>query len=187
MKFPSDLTRDGAQLLFVQDDLGGAVDIFALDLDGSRQTHALLATDAYEQSPSMSPDGRWVAYESNDEGQREVYVGPFPDLASRRKKISAGGGTDPLWSLEGDEIFFRDAKGNMMAAQVTLEPTFDLGKVVQLFPNPGTNSGGTRSWDVSPLTGRFLMRKQLVAPPLGRLVVVLNWFQELEAKVPSDR
>ena len=112
------------------------MDILAVDLGPPHQVRTLLATKSNERAPSVSPDGRWVAYQSDDEGQPEVYVGPFPDLESRRWKISSGGGEHPRWSAKGDEIFFLGPSGSMMAAQVVLTPTFDHGKVTELFSNP---------------------------------------------------
>jgi hypothetical protein len=146
----------------------------------------LLATPAHEGNPSISPDGRWVAYDSDTEGQIAVYVGPYPDVGSRRWKISSGGGRHPLWSRRGDEIYFVGPTGNVMAAQVELTPTFAPGKVTELFPNSSEQPyfhGGGRSYDVS-LDGRFLMVKSMKKAPAASLVVVLNWFPELLAKVP---
>jgi serine/threonine-protein kinase len=173
------LTPDGAQLLVEQ-----GSDIFSVDVEEPRQARALLATEAGEWNPSVSPDGRWVAYQSDDEGQPEVFVGPFPEMDKRRWKISAGGGEAPRWSSKGDEIFFRGPSGNMMAAQVTLTPTFAPGKVTELFSNPSSAEFiGGRKYDVS-LDGRFLMVKEAPRTRRDRLVVVMNWFEELKAKVP---
>jgi Tol biopolymer transport system component len=176
------LTPDGKRLL------ANAEDILEIDLEEPHQARALLATPSWEGAPTFSPDGEWVAYESDIEGQIEVYVGPYPDLGSRKWKISSGGGRHPLWSPRGDEIYFRDLAGNMMAARATLEPTFAAGTVTQLFRNACEQpyfEGGGRGYDVSRFDGRFLMVKEGKVPP-ARLVVVLNWFQELRAKVPVD-
>jgi Tol biopolymer transport system component len=186
-QMPSGLTPDGAQLLAVQTGPKGW-DIVAIDLEQPGRARTLLATGASEKCPSASPDGRWVAYESDHEGRYEVFVGPFPDLGSRRWKISDGGGASPVWSSKGNEIFFRGPGGSMMAAQVALEPTFAPGEVMELFPNPSpgtfTLGDGGHKFDVSPVDGRFLMPKAEEPSQGERLVVVLNWFQELEAKVP---
>jgi hypothetical protein len=188
------LTPDGAQLFAHK--LEPSVDIIAIDLEPPHDARYLLATSADESSPSVSPDGRWVAYASDHEGHSEIYVGPFPDMGARRWKISTSGGGLPFWSPKGDEIFFRGPTGSMMSAQVTLEPTFAPGKVTELFPNPSPEKygvgAGTRDYDVS-LDGRFLMKRRVspaASPTEGesprgeRLVVVLDWFDELKAKVP---
>jgi Tol biopolymer transport system component len=180
--FVKSLTPDGRQLL-----ANRAGDIVVIDVEAPRRSR-VLATPASDVQPSISPDGRWVAYESDVEGRTEVYVGPYPDLGSRKWKISSGGGQHPFWSRSGDEIFFRGPTGSMMAAQVTLEPTFAPGKITELFPNSKEEPlaiGGGRGYDVSPFDGRFLMVRSGKAPA-ARLVVVLNWFQELRAKVPVD-
>jgi Tol biopolymer transport system component len=153
-------------------------DLVTFAVASPSDARTLLATDADEKASSVSPDGRFIAYESNDEGQFEVFVAPFLDASSRRWKISSGGGSAPLWSPRGDEIFFLGPTGAMMAAKVELEPTFVLGEVAELFPNPsraefqpGVNG---RRFDVSPLDGRFLMPKEPDRSRGSSLIVVLN-------------
>jgi Tol biopolymer transport system component len=177
------LTPDGSQVVVAHQ----GEDLVAIDLGPPHQAHTLLATKFAERTPSFSPDGRWVAYESDADGQPEVYVRPFPDLETRLSKISSGGGEHPLWSAKGDEIFFRDPSGSMMAAQVALTPTFAPGKVTELFSNPPRGEyfgGGSRGYAVSPLNDRFLMTLRPTRRQSDRLIVVMNWFEELKAKVP---
>ena len=182
------LTPDGAQLVVMQSGSGGRFDIAAVDVEEPRLVRVLLATKASESSPSVSPDGRWVAYTSDDEGLVEVFVAPFPEMDQRRWQISSGGGDTPLWSAKGDEIFFRGPSGSMMAAQVTLTPTFAHGTGTELFSNPSNGDYQLgccgRSYDVSPIGRRFLMAKAPDRSRDRRLVVVTNWFEELQAKVP---
>jgi Tol biopolymer transport system component len=177
VQYVQGVTPDGTQLLVQQDGPNG-FDIVAVDLAPPHGTHTLLATKSAEHSPSLSPDGRWVVYNSDMEGQWEVYVAPFPDMESRpRWKISSGGGDQPLWSRKGDEIFFRGPTGSMLAAQVTFTPTFVPGKVIELFPNPSRAEyrlGNSRKNDVSPFNGRFLLWKATDDASGHRVVVVLN-------------
>jgi serine/threonine-protein kinase len=187
-QFSMNLSPDGAQLFVIQEGSDGW-DIVAVDVEEPRQARALLATKAGERFASVSPDGRWVAYDSDDEGRIEVFVGPFPAMGQRRWKISSGGGALPRWSDQGDEIFFYGPSGSMMAAQVELTPTFVPGKVIELFSHPSEAEfslglNGDLHYDVSPLGGRFLMATQSERTRDERIVVVMNWFEELKAKVP---
>jgi hypothetical protein len=130
-------------------------------------------------------------YDSDESGQYEVYVRPYPQAYSGgRWQISSNGGRQPLWSHDGREIFYRDFDGGMHAASVDLNPTFKPGPVVRLFPNAGYRGSGAsatgRTYDVSHDGHRFLMIK--VEPDLAAtassIVVVLNWFEELKRAVP---
>lgn len=128
----------------------------------------------------VSPDGRWIAYQSTESGQLEVYATPFPGPGPRIA-VSANGGTDPLWSADGRELYY--TKGHsMMAVTVTPGPTLSVGAPRVLFAGryrPGSNS-------VTPFSvskdGRFL-RIQQAEPdrPVTRIEVVLNWFSQLKA------
>ena len=139
----------------------------------------------------MSPDGRFIAYDSDESGQMEVYVRPYPGAyGGGRWQISSAGGRQPLWSRDGRERFYRNYAGAMMAAAVTLSPEFAARPAVELFVDPshlGSGAqGGGRTYDLSLDGTRFLMIKES-SPDDGAerpLVVVLNWFEELERRAP---
>jgi eukaryotic-like serine/threonine-protein kinase len=145
---------------------------------------------ANELWAEVSPDGRWVAYDSDESGQFEIYVRPIPDAyRGGRWQISSGGGRQPVWSRDGRELFYRDFTGAVLALPVTSAPTFAPGRSVRLFDGSAYVGGGAhgsgRTYDVSPDASRFLMIKigsadRAPAP----LVVVLNWFEELRRLVP---
>ena len=137
----------------------------------------------------VSPDGNWLAYESNESGERfEIFLRPFPNVSERREKVSLDGGRFPVWGPKGsNELFFVDLNGGMMAASVTLSPSLILGRVTRLFEweKPPRGPSGT-PYDVSPLDGRFLLEKPVTDGPSGvNISVVLNWFEELRERVPS--
>jgi serine/threonine-protein kinase len=180
------------RLLFSANVPGQHRDIHALSLDGTRRAEPLIYGPANELNADVSPDGRWIAYDSDESGQFEVYVRSYPDpYDGGRWQISSGGGRQPLWSFDGTELFYLDYNGAMMAASVTLGPTFIPGSVVTLFENEGYGGsgaqGGGRTYDLSRDGGRFLMIKAARSPDdesSPSLVVVLNWFEELKRLVP---
>jgi serine/threonine-protein kinase len=192
---PISFAPDG-RLLFSADVAGRGRDVHALSMDGSGRVEPILDGEANEQGAEVSPDGRWIAYESDESGQVEIYVRPYPDAsAGGRWLISSGGGRQPLWARDGSELFYRDYGGAMWAVPVTPGPTFNPGRVVKLFENDhyfgtGTGpSGSGRAFDLSLDGSRFLMIKEqgiTADAAVPSLVVVLNWFEELKRLVPTE-
>ncbi|MEO8140689.1 MAG: protein kinase, partial [Gemmatimonadota bacterium] len=116
-----------------------------------------------ERAASLSPDGRWIAYQSDESGQDEIYVRPFPKADNGRWQISAAGGSEPLWGRSGREIFFRSLAGEMMTAPVTATTTFSSsGAPRALFSTKGyATTPGNRAYDVSPDDQRFVMLRSM--------------------------
>jgi serine/threonine-protein kinase len=190
LQMPLTFAPDG-RLLFSADVAGHGRDVHALSLDGSHRVEPILYGAANDLTAEVSPDGRWIVYDSDESGQFEVYVRPYPQAYSGgRWQISANGGRQPLWSRDGREIFYRDFDGAMYAASVNLNPTFKPGAATRLFPNSGYSGSGAsatgRTYDVSPDGHRFLMIKVDAGPAAttSSVVVVLNWFGELQRAVP---
>jgi hypothetical protein len=155
-----------------------------MDVDG-RTVSPWLATISDEHSPTISPDGRFIAYVSDETGQAEVYVQPFPGPGAK-KLISNQGGREPKWSTDGNELFFRQ-ENQMMVVAVSTEPAFTAGKPRQLFEGSYARLiAGGHSYDVTPDGQRFLMiqREDDRSPP--QLCVVVNWFEELKRLVPTQ-
>jgi len=121
-------------------------------------TVLLVETEATEQNPSLSPDGRWIAYTSNESGQAEVYVRPFPGPGGR-SQISTNGGINPVWARGGRELFYFDTSdGFFTVATVQSEPAFGVVSRDALFPgDPYLIGGGDLHWDVSPDNERLLL------------------------------
>jgi hypothetical protein len=144
-----------------------------------------------EINPSLSPDGRWLAYASNETGRFEVYVRPFPDVNSRRVQVSQSGGTEPRWAHSGRELFFRNSAHSLVSAVVVPAATFTLGPQAVLFDGSQLyidSQRNARSYDVAPGDQRFVfMRRAVPTGPAGvapdKLVEVTNWATEVQAKL----
>jgi serine/threonine-protein kinase len=134
-----------------------------------------------EVSPALSPDGNWLAYVSNETGQYEVWIRPFPETQAGRRQISVEGGTEPVWSRDGRELFYR-SQGRMMAVSVQTAPTFSTGEVRDLFSTTGYQASALHaSYDVSLDGSRFLMIRQPEAS--FELIHIQNFFQLLEERL----
>src|SRR5258705_4309866 len=129
---------DGKWLLF-QTDIAtpGAGDILGIRPGIDTAPVPVVATTFTEMSPAFSPDGRWLAYTSNETGEDEIYVVPFPNTGAGKWAISAGGGTEPLWSHRGNEVFYRDASGDLAAAEGSTYAAILLRPLPSAFPPPG--------------------------------------------------
>jgi Tol biopolymer transport system component len=148
----------------------------------------IVATPRFEErAPTLSPDGRWIAYQSDETGKSEIYVRPFPRAGEGRWQVSTAGGEEPLWSHAGAEIFFRAASGEMMTVPVVTNPTFSASVPAPLFQaRPYARSLSYRAYDVSPDDRRFVMLRPAadsVPTPARQLVVVDNWIEELKSKL----
>ena len=139
--------------------------------------------DAYPEprrawiQPMISPDGRWIAYRSEEGGRSEVYVSAYPGPGAIYP-ISTGGGTVARWSPTGRELFYRNGD-KMMAVPIETSPSFRAGAPKELFER-----SASPGWDVDPNGKRFLMLKRSDGGPIGRISIVLNWVDELRRRVP---
>jgi eukaryotic-like serine/threonine-protein kinase len=164
-------------------------DLTLLSLAGASQLKPLVTTPFLEQNGEVSPDGRWLAYESNESGQFQIYVRPFPNVEAGRWLVSSGGGTEPLWSRDNTRLYFLAPGGELMVTRVKAgaEWVADPPQRLPIVTNPGNPVGGSaRSYDIGP-DGRFLMVKILGAEDARRynFVVVTNWFEELARLAPK--
>jgi serine/threonine-protein kinase len=149
----------------------------------------LLATRFSERNAEVSPDGAWLAYQSDLSGTDEIYVQRFPDGDQGRFQISAAGGTHPLWAHSGRELFYLSTDGKLMAVPLTPDHSLMHGRA-EVVVNRGyfqANSALGRSYDVSADGSRFLMIKDAAASTATapQLVVVQNFFEELKHLVPA--
>jgi Tol biopolymer transport system component/tRNA A-37 threonylcarbamoyl transferase component Bud32 len=174
---------DGKWLVFRTDRrANGAGDILGIRPGIDTAAILLVATKSAEGGPAVSPDGRWLVYASDESGQFEVYVAPFPNTTAAKWAVSTSGGTEPLWSHSGKELFYHDASGNLVAVEVKTNPTFSLGRSATLFSVAEFRSNPFAvQYAVSPDDRRFLMIRRAASVP-DKLVVVDNWFEELKAK-----
>jgi serine/threonine protein kinase len=183
-KFNS-ISRDGQWLLFTNFAKKTKNDIWALRRDGKSEPEPLIRTPFDEDFAEISPNGRWVAYHSNETGQYEVYVRSFPYPNVFKRKITSDGGWSPVWSPDGKELFYSWNKA-MYSVEVETEPEFKQFETKVLFGgryNWGWTTG--RTWDIHPEGKKFVMIKPGKRDP-RRMFVVLNWFEELKQLAPTD-
>jgi hypothetical protein len=176
-------SNDGKWLILrrVVGDIGNG-DIMAAKM-GDTTRIPLVVTKATETTPALSPDGNWMAYSSNESGDFEVYVRPFPNVATARWQVSTAGGSAPVWSHSGKELFFRNTHGDLVVAQVRFTPSFSVGEQKALFGlGPFTFGGPVPLYAISPDDKRFLMLRETTAGLSGMLVVSQNWFEELKGR-----
>jgi Tol biopolymer transport system component len=188
--FVSSISADGTHLVFteVPQDLLASIGHVALERpsDGRVLVKGAFAT----ARAAVSPNGRWIAYESNSSGRYEIYIERYPDLGNRQQ-ISATGGRDPRWSSDGSELFFATEDGRQIyAVAVKSGTTLEAGR-----PQPLFDAGmvpvvvGDQPYDVA-LDGRFLIMRNEgddagSSSTQPMLVLVQNWFEELKRLVPA--
>jgi Tol biopolymer transport system component len=181
-------SRDG-QWLIVRTDNGaaGAGDILAVRASGDGTPVPLAASPFTEIAPALSPDGRWLAYVSNESGINEVFVRPFPDAATARFQVSNGGGDEPCWSPDGRELFFLDGRGQLVAAQVRTAGGFAVAELRPLFDASAyVHPGFHQSYDVARDGRSFLFlspRELATGSGAQQIVRVDHWFRDVQSKL----
>ncbi len=182
-KVPVSFSPDGQLLTFTQINPTTGSDIWLLRLN-DHEARPFLRTPFEEAEPRFSPDGRWLAYVSNESGGYEVYVQPYPGPGGKWQ-VSSGGGGIFWWNPNGREPFYKSGP-KMMAVDIATSPTFAVGKPKLMFEMSSFLGGG---FDVSPDGQRFLMIKasELADAAPTQMNVVLNWFEELKRRVPTGK
>jgi len=170
-------SADSRTLAFVEDDPVTLGDIWVIDTH-DRKARPFIKTRFDEDDPVFSPDGRWIAYSSNDSAEKEVYVQAFP-AGGRRWQVSIGGGAFPLWNPKGSEIFYRTKDGSVMAVPVLTAPGFRPGVPTRLFRTTDHLTDVMRD-------GRFLMIREDTRTAATHLSLVFNWFEELNRLAPAN-
>jgi serine/threonine protein kinase/Tol biopolymer transport system component len=187
---PSSFSADGKFLAYTEVHPQTGLDIWTVRLDdrSSRQPEPFLRTPFQENLPLFSPDGRWLAYRSNESGRMEVYVAQFPGGAVKRQ-ISVDGGDQPLWAPDGKQLFY--VNGNrVMSVELNADSGLHATKPRMLFErtfSPSAINSGQwgHTYAVFPDGKRFLFVENAVPPEVRELRVVLNWFEELKARVQT--
>jgi serine/threonine-protein kinase len=180
------------ELIFSEATDAAGGDIAVLSLAGDHERRSLLTTQFSEYRPALSPDGRWLAYQSDESGEVEIYVRPFPEVGTGKWQVSTGGGAEPKWSRDGHALFYLGSTSLMEAvirdgaAFAYQTPRAVLAREPYLYdPFP------PRTYDVSPDGQRFLFMKLAgvaeepdINPP--QIITVTNWVEELKRRVPTD-
>ena len=178
--FPLDWSRDGRFLLFNQDEKWGNNDLWVLPMSGDdRKPFPIVQTTDDESWAKFSPDGKWIAYRSNESGHYEIYVRPFLEsMVGDKRQVSVNGGSFVQWNDDGKELFYIAPNNWMMAVPIRLAPdgrSAQSDAPIPLFP---TRLGG--AWQAPPgreyvfRDGRFLMNTAL-EEPLSPISIILNW------------
>ena len=169
---PTDWSPDGSTLVFERLDPRTKYDLWRLSLKAGATPEPIVRSDSSETDGRISPDGKWLAYASNESGTWEVYVTAFPGPGGRWQ-VSNGGGVQPVWSRTGKEIFFLAADRKLMAAPCVTGPTFEVGAPKALFQTLARYTGNV-AYDVAP-DGRFLVNTVVGAGAAPPITVVTNW------------
>ncbi len=200
---PMSYSSDGQLLAFSESNPSTGWDIWVLRLSDSspgsghvptagsekgRKAQPFLGTQFNERWARFSPDGRWLAYGSDESGRYEIYVQPYPGPGGKWQ-ISTEGGTEAVWNPNGRELFYR-SDDRVMAVEITTKPGFAAGKPRMLFEGQYLPAQGTLpNYDVSPDGQRFLMLKTADSAETAptQINVVMNWFEELKQRVPTGK
>jgi len=183
-------SSDGEWMVFRTSQGAVGRDIVGFRPGQDSEVTLLVASDEFtEWGPDLSPDSRWLAYSSDETGREEVYVRPFPNVDSTRVPISNEGGSNPRWSHSGTELFYVDASGRFVVAQVQTEPEFRVVNREPLFElgiEYLVGDGGDDFYDISLDDQRFLMGRRVGGGEgIPQYVVVQNFFEELRQRVPN--
>ena len=174
-----DWSPDGRFLVYGT--FGLDTDLWLLPLSGDRKPIPLATTPFNEESSRFSPDGRWVAYASNESGRTEVYVQPVPPTGEKWQ-ISTGGGDYPIWARSTSELFYMSAPGHRWkVVEIRKARAFEAGSPKDLFETP-TSAGWA---DVTGDGQRLLVNLLANDTPLSPITIVLNWQEELKQRVPT--
>ena len=194
-QYPGSISPDGMRLVLDENTSAGGNNLAVLALETSsgtveRKTEMLLQTTFSETNGRISPDGRWLSYYSNESGQNQVYVRPFPRIDGGRWQISTAGGTRPVWARNGRELFYLDSDNALTSVIIeATATTFNAGNPKKLFDRSYATTAPGPGYDVSPDGQRFLMIKEGAGESREvpqYLIVVQNWTEELKRLVPVN-
>ena len=181
--FAPNVSRDGAQLIF-QRIMNGVWGVWSAALTGDRTPHPVVVEKYDAFMPTLSPDGRWLAYAANESGRYEIYARAFPGPGAAMQ-VSQDGGTEPMWAADGRRLYFRDGH-RMLIAQMKPGPTLTLlgRRVLFIDSFDGDMPMPHRNYDMMPDGRRFIMMS--AAPgQQPQTIVVLNWLTDFRARVKA--
>jgi hypothetical protein len=150
---------------------------------GDTTVTPLVNSPATTMFPSLSPDGRWLVYASDESGTSEIYVRPFPETGSARWQVSSAGGSQPVWSRSGRQLYYLSGKNDLVAADVRPGATFAVGEQHTLFSfSPFYRQGPVQSYEVTADDRRFMVLREGEAAQESELVVAVHWLDGLKGK-----
>jgi serine/threonine-protein kinase len=191
-------SADGRSLIFMEATDRSNSDIWALSLDGETAARSIMAESYNEVHPAISPDGRWIAYMSDESGVYNVYIRPFPNVDDGKWLISARAGGHLIWAPDGRELYYDANPDEMMVVTIETEPAFTAGNPEVLFRGEyvmaGNRGPDASHYDISPDGQRFLMIKEdsqareaakpVETAPITDVIVVENWDEVLKGITP---
>jgi Tol biopolymer transport system component len=176
VEYPQDFSRDGHYLAYISTSSFANWDIWLLPLQGNGQPVPWLQTPSNESSPRFSPDGRWIAYESDESGASEIYVART-DAAGDKRRLSPAGGQKPRWRADGRELYYIGPAGLVMAVPVSPGAGFTAGDPAPLF-----QIEDIEDFDVTADGSRFLVSAPAEKSEGSRIRVIVNWTSLLEGR-----
>jgi serine/threonine protein kinase/Tol biopolymer transport system component len=186
--FPEAWSPDGQHVIFARNKTPGNVptDLWVLPLSGDRKAFRYVPTRFRQVQSALSPDGRWLAYTTNESGTYQIVVQPFPDSGAGKWQITANGGTEPRWRGDGRELYYLGLDGKIMAVSIKADKTVEAGQPVPLFQttlNTPVNPGLKR-YDVTADGQRFLIISLVASAPAqanpNPITAVINWTAALK-------
>jgi serine/threonine protein kinase/Tol biopolymer transport system component len=182
-QYPETLSKDGKTIVVAEMNPKTGLDLFLIPLDAAARPVPLLVTDSSEYAGDLSPDGKWFVYVSRASGRPEIGVRSVAG-GGDESRVSLNGGTEPRWSRDGREIFFREGQ-KMMVAEVRTDPAVSISKPRALFEGLYEVMDGPINYDVTPDGRRFLMVKMERSEAPTELRVVTGWDRELRKALPA--
>jgi eukaryotic-like serine/threonine-protein kinase len=178
-KTPQDWSKDGRFLLYTQLDSKTGQDLWVLEMTGKeRKPRVVVNTPADESRAQFSPNGRWVAYDTNESGRFEIVVQPFPE-PGRKWQLSTSGGIAPRWRADGKELYFIAPDGKLMAVSVAASSTtFEAGTPAALFPTRIVTTPNPKNQYAVSRDGRFLINQPVEESSTTPIMLILNWNPE---------
>jgi len=187
MQWPYSWSVDGKTLVYVERHAESGYDIWGVSLDDPRSAAPLLRTPVNENNPVVSEDGGWIAYQSNESGQYEIYIQPFPEF-DRRCQVSRDGGNQATWAPDGKTLYFRHGT-ELLSVDFEAGPTPTIGTPQVLLEDDSIIPGSeARNYDISRDGSKFLVFKSVEkaegSAANRELIVVENWFEVLKQAAP---
>jgi eukaryotic-like serine/threonine-protein kinase len=175
-------SRDRRWLVLRSAQATGTVGIFGVR-QGDTAATPLVSSAASNMFPALSPDERWLAYGSDESGTMEIYVRPFPETSSAKWQVSTAGGSQPVWSKSGRQLYYLSGKNELVAADIRPGATFAVGEQRPLFSyGPFLRLGPIPSYVVSGDDRRFLMLREGESAQESELIVAVHWLDGLKGK-----